>query len=102
MENPVTGFEIPIEKFQPPNLYCYPNPVHSSTTIEFVLEKPGKVDLVFFDIYGKPVKNLINNELRQSGVYNFPINVSQYPKGIYLIKMTIDKKNTTTIKIIIN
>lgn len=102
VENPITDIEIQIEKFQNPNLFCYPNPFHSNATIEFVMEKPGKVDLALFDIYGSLVKELLNNELYQPGVHGFPINVSKLPEGIYLIKMTIDKKNTTTIKIIIN
>ena len=41
----------------------YPNPFNPTTTIEFILEKAGPVNLTVYDITGKAVRTLINGVL---------------------------------------
>ncbi len=41
----------------------YPNPFNPSTTIEFTLAKPEKVELKIYDITGRLVKTLVNTEM---------------------------------------
>ena len=41
----------------------YPNPFNPDTTIEFALDKPGRVKLVIFNIKGEKVKTLLNDHL---------------------------------------
>ena len=41
----------------------YPNPFNPSTTIRFGLPEAGLVNLVIYDIQGKPVRTLVNRDL---------------------------------------
>ncbi len=41
----------------------YPNPFNPDTTIEFALDKPGRVKLEIFNIKGEKVKTLLNDHL---------------------------------------
>ena len=46
----------------------YPNPFNPATTISFYLPIRDRISLKVFDILGKEVRTLINNEEYQSGV----------------------------------
>lgn len=47
----------------------YPNPFKQSTYISFKLKQPGSISLKVFDMYGKEVVTIINNEFRNPGKY---------------------------------
>ncbi len=46
----------------------YPNPFNPSTTIEFSLPKPSFVTLKVYDVLGKEITELINEE-KPAGMY---------------------------------
>jgi len=60
----------------------YPNPFNPETKIEFGIPKDAKVSLVIYDILGREVTKLINEELK-AGVYGVNWNASSYASGIY-------------------
>ncbi|HLT23889.1 MAG TPA: right-handed parallel beta-helix repeat-containing protein, partial [Ignavibacteria bacterium] len=47
----------------------FPNPFNPTTKIQFALPKDGKVQLVIYDILGREVAKLVNNEFRTAGRY---------------------------------
>ncbi|MCW8809839.1 MAG: choice-of-anchor D domain-containing protein [Ignavibacteriaceae bacterium] len=60
----------------------YPNPFNPSTKIEFVIPKAGFVSLKIYDLLGREVKTLLNEEM-QPGNYSIDFNASSLSSGIY-------------------
>lgn len=65
----------------------YPNPFNPSTKIEFNLPANGNVILKIYDISGKEVSRLINNEFRNAGNYSIDFNASFLSSGVYFYKL---------------
>jgi hypothetical protein len=64
----------------------YPNPFNPSTTIKFQLPKDGFVTLKVYDILGKEITTLINEEKSQ-GKYEVNFNASSLSSGVYIYKI---------------
>ena len=63
----------------------YPNPFNPTTTIRFDIPERTEVELVVYDILGKRVKSLVNNEVRNPGRYEMSFNASSTcQRSIYL------------------
>ena len=70
----------------------YPNPFNPTTTIEFTLEKDGRVSLKVYDILGREVATLLD-ENRQAGVYQQVFfNGSRYSSGVYFAVLRSGEK----------
>jgi hypothetical protein len=65
----------------------YPNPFNPTTTIGFKVQSSGFVSLKVFDLLGREVATLANEE-RQPGEYSMTFDASNLPSGVYLYKMT--------------
>ncbi|CAN5562413.1 hypothetical protein BH10BAC5_BH10BAC5_19650 [soil metagenome] len=65
----------------------YPNPFNPVTKINFVLPVSGLVKLNIFDISGKEVISLINNQM-SPGTYSVTVNTAGLASGVYLYKLT--------------
>jgi subtilisin family serine protease len=77
------GNEIP-DKF---NLYDnYPNPFNPVTTIKFDIANESFVKLEVFDILGREVASVVNQELK-AGKYTVSFDASKYSSGIYFYKL---------------
>jgi len=69
------------------NLYQnYPNPFNPSTTINYQIPKSSFVTLKIYDVLGREVANLVNNE-KQAGQYNVTFNASKFSSGIYFYRL---------------
>ncbi len=66
----------------------YPNPFNPATTIRYDLPKQSIVELTIFDILGRKVKTIINNESKQAGRYEVSFNASSLPSGVYFYRIT--------------
>ena len=78
--------EIP-EKF---NLeQNYPNPFNPSTTISFSIPSSGFTSLKVYDILGKEVATLVNEE-KQSGTYEVKFDAASLSSGIYFYTLTAE------------
>jgi hypothetical protein len=68
----------------------YPNPFNESTVISFKLRQPGHVSLRVFDLYGKEIALLIDNEYRNFGKYIEYFDVSGYnlASGVYYFTLS--------------
>ena len=64
----------------------YPNPFNPSTTIKFDLAKNGFVSIKIFDILGREIKSLVNDNFNK-GSYEVSFNASEISSGVYFYKM---------------
>lgn len=64
----------------------YPNPFNPSTTIKFQLPKDGFVTLKVYDILGKEITTLLNEEKSQ-GKYEVTFDASNLSSGVYIYKL---------------
>jgi hypothetical protein len=69
----------------------YPNPFNPTTTIRFDIPERTNVELVVYDILGRRVKSLINNEIRNPGRYEVHFNAASLASGVYIYKLTTKK-----------
>ena len=72
----------------------YPNPFNPVTSISYELPKDGYVSIVIFDVLGKVVKSLVN-EQQQAGRYTATCNASNLPSGIYFYTMNAGSFSVT-------
>ncbi len=64
----------------------YPNPFNPVTTINFGVPKDGMIRLFVYDILGRVVETLINEEIK-AGTYLVNLNATNYPSGIYFYRI---------------
>ncbi len=64
----------------------YPNPFNPSTKINYAIAKSGFVSLKVFDITGKMVADLVNNN-QTTGVYEVNFNASVLASGVYYYRI---------------
>jgi len=74
----------------------YPNPFNPSTTIRFAVPKSTNVTIEVFDIAGRLVRTLANNEFVTPGVKEVSFDASQLSSGIYFY--TLKAANFTETK----
>ena len=67
----------------------YPNPFNPSTTIKYDLPKDGLITLEVYDILGRKIATLIN-ENRNAGRYGQTFDASSLTSGIYVYKLQAD------------
>ncbi|MCX8014770.1 MAG: T9SS type A sorting domain-containing protein, partial [candidate division WOR-3 bacterium] len=96
----ISNYDIANLKLNAKNLISYPNPFSNHTTISYHLSYPAKVKLQIFDITGKLIKTLTNQE-QSNGAYKFrwngiDNNGRYVAQGIYFVKLEVN--NTTTIR----
>lgn len=65
----------------------YPNPFNPSTTIEYSVPKDAAVTLKIYDVLGKEVATLVN-EQKPTGTYIVNWNASNFSSGLYFYKLT--------------
>ena len=63
-----------------------PNPVNSNTTIDMVIPKSGRVQLMLYDQMGRPLRTLMD-EVKSPGTYSIQVNRNGLSSGIYYYKM---------------
>ncbi|MFA3783558.1 S8/S53 family peptidase [Melioribacteraceae bacterium 4301-Me] len=64
----------------------FPNPFNPQTTIRFELPKQSFVKLQIFDILGREISTLINEE-KSPGYYEVKFNGNNLPSGVYLYRL---------------
>ena len=83
----------------------YPNPFNPVTNIDLELPEFAKTHLAIFDITGREVITLINNENLNAGHYRYQVNANGLPSGMYFYRMvaisTSGNKYTDTKKLVL-
>lgn len=67
----------------------YPNPFNPETVIKFTLPKRSKVKLEIFDLLGRSVATLADDEL-DAGNYKYKWNASKFATSVYIYKISAD------------
>ena len=70
----------------------YPNPFNPSTNFYFELANNTDVTLAIYDIQGRTIDLLLDNEYMYAGLHSTFWNADGYPSGIYFVKLIIDQK----------
>ncbi|MFA5404573.1 MAG: T9SS type A sorting domain-containing protein [Ignavibacteria bacterium] len=82
-----------------PNKYSvsqnYPNPFNPTTKIDFELPADSKVSMVIFDISGREVAKVLNNEFRNAGFHTADFNAGKFSSGIYFYRLTAENFSVT-------
>ncbi len=68
----------------------YPNPFNPATTIKYEIPKKSLVHLKVYDILGREVATLVNEE-KPAGTYSVNFDASPYASGIYFYKITANE-----------
>ncbi len=76
----------------------YPNPFNAETQISYSLENPSHVNLIIYDILGKPVVELVNdyaNVGTHSVIWNgMNSNGRQVSSGLYFYQLIVDDQSS--------
>lgn len=76
----------------------YPNPFNPVTNIKFAIPKSGFVKLTIFDMIGREVETLVNEELT-AGTYSANWSAegraSKYSSGVYLYKIQVSQAGSS-------
>jgi hypothetical protein len=80
----------------------YPNPFNPSTIIGFSIPRAGFVSLKIFDINGKEIANLVNENLNP-GEYNYELQISNYEfsSGVYFYSLQSEGRMITKSMVVL-
>jgi hypothetical protein len=65
----------------------YPNPFNPVTTIKYDLPKDANVKIKIYDLLGREVAILINNDLKKAGSYQIEWNAGNFASGVYFYRI---------------
>ncbi len=92
----VTGFQQISN--ETPELFSlsqnYPNPFNPVTNIKFQIPKTSFVKLIVYDILGREVETLVNEQLKP-GAYEADWDASDYPSGVYFYRLDVGDPSTS-------
>ncbi len=67
----------------------YPNPFNPETKIKFSITKRTNVNMTIFDVNGRQVTELVNEELNP-GTYEVSVRINFISSGVYFYRLTAD------------
>lgn len=77
--------ELPAENVLSQN---YPNPFNPETTISYKLVSPGKVSIKIFDVLGKEIATIVNEE-QSSGQHKIKFKGNNLSSGVYFYQLRV-------------
>ncbi|MDP2302837.1 MAG: T9SS type A sorting domain-containing protein [Ignavibacteria bacterium] len=72
----------------------YPNPFNPTTTITYQIKEKGFTTLKIYDLLGKLVTTLVNEE-KENGKYSVEFNASKLSSGVYLYELRSNEYKST-------
>ncbi len=84
-----------------PFMTLRPNPARSVVHIDYRLQSPGNVEIVFYDLRGQQLRTVQNNMHQASGFYTFSEDVSGLEAGVYLCRI-LTSEGIRTEKLVIS
>jgi len=78
----------------------YPNPFNPTTNIEFYIPQSGNVNIKVYDMLGKEVALLANNNFT-AGTHSLKFNAGYLSSGIYFYSLKYNNKQTLTKKMVL-
>ena len=103
-EENITGNELTYTNNVPERYFLdqnYPNPFNPTTTIKFGLPREGAVTLKIYDMAGREVANIINNERMNAGIVSYNFNGSALASGVYFYSLVVDGQMIATKKMLL-
>ena len=101
----ISGMETNVESLKKtvPASYIlfqnYPNPFNPATTISYQVPKPGKILIKVYDMLGREIRTLVNEE-KPAGSYSLKFDGRGLTSGIYIYRM-IASDNVFTRKFVL-
>jgi len=92
-----TGLNMNLAKKN--KLIATPNPFEKNTELHFQLPQAGIVDLQVYDIQGRKIKNLVNG-FDKAGEHCIQLDMSTFPKQIYIVRLTYENGTSQSIMLI--
>lgn len=83
--------EVLVDNYVPSNFALhqnFPNPFNPSTKIKFVIPKSSFVNLKVYNVLGKEIAALVNEE-RPAGSYEVEFNATTLPSGVYFYQLRV-------------
>jgi hypothetical protein len=80
---------IPVDNTGLKNFMLYqnfPNPFNPTTIINYSIPKSGLVTIIIYDIHGREIKKLVNEE-KSAGNYSLRFSGANLSSGIYFYRM---------------
>jgi PKD repeat protein len=74
----------------------YPNPFNPTTKINFELPIDSRVSIKIYDVTGREVFALVNNETRNAGYHTVTMNANNFASGVYFYIIKAESINNTT------
>jgi hypothetical protein len=79
----------------------YPNPFNPKTKIDFQIPNDAKVTMKIYDITGREMITLLNNEYKKADYYTVDFNATNFASGTYFYRIIADKFIETKKMIVI-
>ena len=74
----------------------YPNPFNSFTTFKYEIPEQAFVKLIIFDVLGREVKRLVNEE-KTAGRYSVSFDAKDLSSGVYFYRITFDNASNKLV-----
>ncbi|MCF8414480.1 MAG: T9SS type A sorting domain-containing protein [Melioribacteraceae bacterium] len=68
----------------------YPNPFNPTTTITYNIPEASNVSIKVYDVLGKLVANLVDNQMIDAGVHQVNWNAKSLSSGIYFYELRVE------------
>lgn len=89
----IRGTKPPTPPEDPVYPYCEPNPSNPVSVISYKLDKPAHVDLAIYDVRGRKVRSLVDQNMGM-GVHKATFDGVRLASGVYFYRLDIDGKVT--------
>ncbi len=74
----------------------YPNPFNPATKISYQLPEDSRVTIKIYDILGREVASLVNNQTMKAGYYEDNFEGERLSSGIYIYRLTAQSMSGTS------
>ncbi len=78
----------------------YPNPFNPITKISYDIPQNSIVKLTIYDILGREVIILVNNEFKQPGRYVIEFNGTNLASGVYFYRIEVRQAGSSTVEFV--
>lgn len=65
------------------NAFAFPNPFDQNFTVNFDLSIAGKVEILLFDLAGRQVQSVYQNDALEAGTHQIPVRTNDLGSGVY-------------------
>jgi cytochrome c peroxidase len=78
-----------------------PNPMGRTTTIQYSLGAPGRVQLRVFDVAGRQVATVVDG-VQAAGRYDVPLATEALPSGVYFVRVDAGGQVSTARAVVVH